>query len=313
MTLVREFELRAIAERREGLIPGFIHSCVGQEATAVGACLALEREDVITSTHRGHGHLIAKGGKPRYMMAELAARSQGYCRGRGGSLHIADFELGILGANGIVAGGVPIAVGAALAFAMRGENRVALSFFGDGAVNEGAFHEAANLAGLWRLPVIFFCENNLYGEGTPQSRQAPIPDLADRAEAYDFPGVIVDGQDVLAVYEAVNEAAERARTGGGPSFIEGKTYRYRGHYEGDPQVYRAQEEIAAWQARDPISRFRQRLVDSELFKEEALSDIEERVAQALDEAVEFARAADKPLPQEALVGVYGDTHDGLVF
>jgi pyruvate dehydrogenase E1 component alpha subunit len=196
---------------------------------------------------------------------------------------------------------------------MRGENRVALSFFGDGAVNEGAFHEAANLAGLWRLPVIFFCENNLYGEGTPQSRQAPIPDLADRAEAYDFPGVIVDGQDVLAVYEAVNEAAERARTGGGPSFIEGKTYRYRGHYEGDPQVYRAQEEIAAWQARDPISRFRQRLVDSELFKEEALSDIEERVAQALDEAVEFARAADKPLPQEALVGVYGDTHDGLVF
>ena len=210
MVLVREFELRAIEERRAGLIPGFIHSCVGQEASAVGACLALEADDVITSTHRGHGHLIGKGGDPRYMMAELAARSTGYCRGRGGSLHIADFDLGILGANGIVAGGIPIAVGAALAFSMRGERRVALSFFGDGAVNEGAFHEAANLAGLWKLPVIFFCENNLYGEGTPQSKQAPVADLAVRAEGYGFPGVIVDGQDVLAVYEAV-QAGCRAR------------------------------------------------------------------------------------------------------
>ncbi|MGD9145697.1 MAG: thiamine pyrophosphate-dependent dehydrogenase E1 component subunit alpha, partial [Anaerolineae bacterium] len=213
MVLVREFELRAMEERRAGLIPGFIHSCVGQEASAIGACLALEADDIITSTHRGHGHLIGKGGDPRYMMAELAARSTGYCRGRGGSLHMADFDLGILGANGIVAGGIPIAVGAALGMAMRREQRVALSFFGDGAVNEGAFHEAANLAGLWKLPVIFFCENNLYGEGTPQSKQAPVADLAVRAEGYGFPGVIVDGQDVLAVYQAVKEAAERARAG----------------------------------------------------------------------------------------------------
>jgi pyruvate dehydrogenase E1 component alpha subunit len=279
----------------------------------VGACLALETEDVITSTHRGHGHLIGKGGEPRYMMAELAARSDGYCRGRGGSLHIADFDLGILGANGIVAGGIPIAVGAALAFAMRDEARVALSFFGDGAVNEGAFHEAANLAGLWQLPVIFFCENNLYGEGTPQSQQAPIADLARRAAGYGFPGVIVDGNDVLAVYDAVDVAAKRARAGEGPTFIEGKTYRYRGHYEGDPQVYRAQDEIEAWKARDPISVFRRRLLDAGLFEEVKLKGIEDQVTQALDEAVAFARAADKPIPEEALYGVYGDTHGGLVF
>jgi pyruvate dehydrogenase E1 component alpha subunit len=275
--------------------------------------LALEPEDVITSTHRGHGHLIGKGGDPRYMMAELAARSSGYCLGRGGSLHIADFDLGILGANGIVAGGIPIAVGAALAIAMRQEERVALSFFGDGAVNEGAFHEAANLAGLWKLPIVFFCENNLYGEGTPQSDQAPIADLAVRADGYGFPGVIVDGNDVLAVYEAVNEAAARARTGGGPTFVEGKTYRYRGHYEGDPQVYRLPGEMEEWKARDPISTFRQKLIDAGLFENSALGEIETSVQQQLDKAVEFAQAAPVPQPDEALQGVYGDTHQGQVF
>ena len=331
MTLVRQFELRAIEERRGGLIPGFIHSCVGQEATAVGACLALEPDDVITSTHRGHGHLIGKGGDPRYMMAELAARSSGYCLGRGGSLHIADYNLGILGANGIVAGGIPIAVGAALGFAMQAAlsignaqdavqglpsgstKRVALSFFGDGAVNEGAFHEAANLAGLWGLPVILFCENNLYGEGTPQSKQAPIADLALRAQGYGFPGVIVDGNDVLAVYEAVKKAAQRARASEGPTFIEAKTYRQRGHYEGDPQVYRTREEMEAWKARDPIPAFRLRLLDSGLFDEAAMEEIEGQVLQQLDEAVAFAAAAEMPAPEEALYGVYGDTHDGLVF
>jgi pyruvate dehydrogenase E1 component alpha subunit len=313
MTLVRQFELRAIEERRAGLIPGFIHSCVGQEATAIGACLALEAEDVITSTHRGHGHLIGKGGEPRYMMAELAARSSGYCLGRGGSLHIADFDLGILGANGIVAGGIPIAVGAALAFSMRGEPRVALSFFGDGAVNEGAFHEAANLAGLWKLPIVFFCENNLYGEGTPQSKQAPVADLAVRAEGYGFPGVVVDGNDVLAVYQAVRKAAELARAGEGPTFIEGKTYRYRGHYEGDPQIYRLPGEMEEWIARDPVSNYRQRLLGLELFDEPALEGIEAAVQQQLDEAVAFANASPIPKPEEALHGVYADTHDDQVF
>jgi pyruvate dehydrogenase E1 component alpha subunit len=321
MLLVREFELRAIEERRAGLIPGFIHSCVGQEASAIGACLALEADDVITSTHRGHGHLIGKGGDPRYMMAELAARSTGYCRGRGGSLHIADFDLGILGANGIVAGGIPIAVGAALAFSMQADRgdpggrstRVALSFFGDGAVNEGAFHEAANLAGLWKLPAIFFCENNLYGEGTPQSKQAPVADLSVRAEGYGFPGVIVDGQDVLAVYGAVKEAANRARAGEGPTFVEAKTYRYRGHYEGDPQVYRLPGEMEEWQARDPIPVYHQHLLDAGVLDEAVLKEIEIGVQAQLDEAVAFAKAAPMPQSEEALQGVYADTHGDLVF
>lgn len=313
LLLVREFELRAINERKAGLIPGFIHSCVGQEATAVGACAALRRDDVITSTHRGHGHLIAKGGEPRYMMAELAARSTGYCGGKGGSLHMTDFDLGILGANGIVAGGIPAATGAALAFQMRQEDRIALAFFGDGAVNEGAFHEAANLAGLWKLPIIFFCENNLYGEGTPQSKQAPVADLAVRAQAYAFPGVIVDGNDVLAVYEATRTAAARARAGEGPTFIEAKTYRYRGHYEGDPMVYRTREEMEFWRKRDPIAAFRQRLLEEAGLPADTLEATREEVMATLDEAVQFAASSPQPQPESALEGVYHDTHGGKVF
>jgi acetoin:2,6-dichlorophenolindophenol oxidoreductase subunit alpha len=313
LLLVREFELRAINERKNGLIPGFIHSCVGQEATAVGACAALRRDDVITSTHRGHGHLIAKGGEPRYMMAELAARSTGYCGGKGGSLHMTDFDLGILGANGIVAGGIPAATGAALAFQMREEDRIALAFFGDGAVNEGAFHEAANLAGLWKLPVIFFCENNLYGEGTPQSKQAPVADLAVRAQGYAFPGVIVDGNDVLAVYEATLAAAGRARAGEGPTFVEAKTYRYRGHYEGDPMVYRTREEMESWRQRDPIAAFRQRLLEEAGIPDHRLEAIREEVMVTLDEAVQFAADSPQPEPESALEGVYHDTHGGKVF
>lgn len=313
LLLVREFELRAINERKTGLIPGFIHSCVGQEATAVGACAALRRDDVITSTHRGHGHLIAKGGEPRYMMAELAARSTGYCGGKGGSLHMTDFDLGILGANGIVAGGIPAATGAALAFQMRQEDRIALAFFGDGAVNEGAFHEAANLAGLWKLPIVFFCENNLYGEGTPQSKQAPVADLAVRAQAYAFPGVIVDGNDVLAVYEATRTAAARARAGEGPTFIEAKTYRYRGHYEGDPMVYRTREEMEFWRKRDPIAAFRQRLLEEAGLPADTLEATREEVMATLDEAVQFAVDSPQPQPESALEGVYHDTHEGKVF
>lgn len=313
MVMVREFELRAIAARRAGLIPGFIHSCVGQEATAVGACAGLGPDDVITSTHRGHGHLIAKGGDPKAMMAELAARTTGCCGGKGGSLHMTDFDLGILGANGIVGGGIPMAVGAGLAFQQRGERRVALSFFGDGAANEGAFHEALNLAGLWRLPVVFFCENNLYGEGTPQSKQAPVADLAIRASGYAMPGVTVDGNDVLAVYEATKGAADRARSGGGPTLIEGKTYRQRGHYEGDPMVYRSKAEMAAWKDRDPVAAFRRRLLDEAGIAGPELEALEQDVQAALNEAVAFAAASPKPEPDAALAGVYGDTHGGLVF
>jgi pyruvate dehydrogenase E1 component alpha subunit len=313
MTLIREFELRAIEERRRGLIPGFIHSCVGQEATAVGACLALQPLDVITSTHRGHGHLIAKGGDPQAMMAELAARRPGYNGGKGGSLHMSDFGLGILGANGIVAGGIPIAVGAGLAFRMQGSPQVACAFFGDGAVNEGAFHEAANLAGLWKLPVLFFCENNLYGEGTPQSQQAAVADLAERAAGYGFPGVIVDGNDVVAVYQAVLDAAARARAGEGPTFVEGKTYRQRGHYEGDPMVYRSVQEMEEWKGRDPVPAFRARLLGSGLFTEADLEEAVGGVMERLDQAVAYAEASPKPDPASALEGVYADAHQGLVF
>lgn len=313
IVMIREFELRAINERRQGLIPGFIHSCVGQEASATGACAALGQEDVITSTHRGHGHLLAKGGDPKYMMAELAARSTGYCLGRGGSLHIADYDLGILGANGIVGGGFPAAVGAALAFQMRKEQRVALCFFGDGAINEGTFHESANMAGLWKLPVIFLCENNLYGEGTPQHKQAPVADLAIRAESYAFPGVIVDGNDVIAVYEATKEARARALAGDGPTLIEAKTYRQRGHYEGDPQVYKPKAEREEWLKRDPIPAFRKRLVASGLMSDADLDKHETEIQSQLDEAVEFASEAPVPEVADAMKGVYGDTHEGLVF
>jgi TPP-dependent pyruvate/acetoin dehydrogenase alpha subunit len=294
----------------------------------VGACAALNKDDVITSTHRGHGHLIAKGGDVRYMMAELAAREVGYCAGNGGSLHMTDFDLCIMGANGIVAGGIPMAVGAALAFKMQSRTatspgtasagqvgaplRVVLSFFGDGATNEGAFHEALNMAGLWKLPAIFFCENNQYGEGTPQSKQAPVTQLSQRAASYAMPGTTVDGNDVIAVYEATRAAVECARNGQGPAFIEGLTYRYRGHYEGDPQVYRSREEVEAWQGRDPIPHFRRRLVEHGIGEAE-IEDVEGQVFTLVDEAVSFARQAAPAKVEDALSGVYGDTHQGLVF
>jgi pyruvate dehydrogenase E1 component alpha subunit len=323
LVLIRQFELRAIDERRQGLIPGFIHPYIGEEACAVGACAAVNKDDVITSTHRGHGHLIAKGGDVRYMMAELAAREVGYCAGKGGSLHMTDFDLGIMGANGIVAGGIPMAVGAALAFKMQSRAatsagpvaaplRVVLSFFGDGATNEGAFHEALNMAGLWKLPAIFFCENNQYGEGTPQSKQAPVTQLSKRAASYAMPGVTVDGNDVMAVYEATRAAVERARNGQGPTFIEGMTYRYRGHYEGDPQLYRSREEVEEWQGRDPIPQFRRILVDHGI-REAEIEEVEGQVFTLVDEAVSFARQAAPARVEDALSGVYGDTHQGLVF
>jgi pyruvate dehydrogenase E1 component alpha subunit len=312
MILIRQFELRAIHERRQGLIPGFIHPYVGEEACAVGACAALNRDDVITSTHRGHGHLIAKGGDPRLMMAELAARETGYCAGKGGSLHMTDFDLGIMGANGIVAGGIPMAVGAGLAFKMQGTSRVALAFFGDGATNEGAFHEALNMAGLWKLPVVFFCENNQYGEGTPQHKQAPVAQLSLRASSYAMPGFTVDGNDALAVYEATRAAVTRARQGQGPTLVEGLTYRYRGHYEGDPQVYRGREEVAAWELKDPIPRHKRRMMEDGI-GEADIEDVEGQVLAIIDEAVDYARRAPGVKVEDALTGVYGDIHQGAVF
>jgi pyruvate dehydrogenase E1 component alpha subunit len=247
------------------------------------------------------------------MMAELAGRSTGYCLGRGGSLHIADFTLGSLGANGIVAGGIPMAVGAALAFAMRGEERVAVSFFGDGAANEGAFHEALNLAGLWKLPVVFVCENNLYGEGTPQHKQAPVADIAVRAESYAFLGVVVDGNDATEVYRAAVASIERARQGGGPTLIEAKTYRWGGHYEGDPQVYKPAGELQEWQKKDPIVRLGAAMEEAGLADEAYFEEVRAAIRAELDEAVQFARQSPSPQAEEALVGVYAETHDGRVF
>ena len=261
MLRIRAFDHKAANLFSQGQLAGNIHTCVGQEAVAVGACQALKREDFITSTHRGHGHCLAKGGEPKKMMAELFGKATGYCRGKGGSMHIADVGLGILGANGIVGAGMAIAAGSALATKIRGGSEVTLAFFGDGAANEGLFHEAINMASAWNLPVIFLCENNLYGISTALSRVSKLANIADRAAAYGIPGITVDGNDVFAVHTAVAMAVVRARQGEGPSIIECKTYRYRGHYEGDPQTYKPKSEADTWQQQDPISRLRQDIIE----------------------------------------------------
>ena len=243
MFLIRRFEERASQLRAAGLIPGFLHPCIGQEASAVGVCAALEVGDVLTSTHRGHGHMLARGADPARMYAELFARTEGYTHGKGGSLHMIDVDLGFLGANGIVGAGIPLATGAALQLKRKGQGAVAVSFFGDGATNEGGFHESLNMASLWKLPALYVCENNLYGEFTRQDQHQVIKDVADRAASYGIPGVIVDGNDVLAVRDTAREAVARARAGNGPTLIETKTYRYRGHFEGDMARYRPEGEL----------------------------------------------------------------------
>ncbi|MBE3135072.1 MAG: dehydrogenase E1 component subunit alpha/beta [Acidobacteria bacterium] len=304
MQLARRFDESVIDLYASGQIPGFMHLYVGEEAVAVGACAALAEGDTITSTHRGHGHCIAKGGDPRFMMAELFARANGYCRGKGGSMHIANLSLGILGANGIVGGGFPIANGAALTSQMRATGRVAVCFFGDGASNEGTFHEAANLAAVWKLPVLFVCENNGYAQTTPQREHQAIGDIVVRAAAYGMPGCVVDGMDVLAVHAAVAAAVADARGGKGPSFIECKTYRYRGHWEGDPQPYRTPAEIAEWKKRDCISSFGGRLVREFGVRKEELSQVREQVERQMAEAIAFARSSPPPQPETVLTDVY---------
>jgi acetoin:2,6-dichlorophenolindophenol oxidoreductase subunit alpha len=318
MILIRRFEERASDLRNMGLVPGFLHPYIGQEAVAVGACASLGPNDYITSTHRGHGHILARGGDPSRMYAELFARRDGYNRAKGGSLHIADIELGIIGANGIVGGGLPIAVGAGLALqtqtvrngATPDEHGVAVSFFGDGASNQGAFHESLNLAALWRLPVIFVCENNLYGEFTPQERHQTIRDVAVRATSYAVPGLVADGNDVLDVFRVMSKAVEDARKGRGPSLVECKTYRHRGHYEGDMGHYRPQDEVAFWMEACPITNFGRRLVTDGGFTDGELDALAESVERQLDEAVEFAKASPHPNPEEAVEDVYMETYEG---
>ncbi|MDQ7828048.1 MAG: thiamine pyrophosphate-dependent dehydrogenase E1 component subunit alpha [Armatimonadota bacterium] len=318
MLLIRRFEERAAQLRLAGHIPGFLHPSIGQEAVAVGACAALEPQDYITSTHRGHGHILARGADPGRMYAELFARREGYNRGKGGSLHIASAALGIMGANGIVGGGIPIAVGLALALTVRARLAgtgaptagVAVAFFGDGASNQGVFHESLNLAALWRLPVVFICENNLYGEFTPQHRHQPIRDIAGRAVAYAMPGVVADGNDVLDVFRVVGKAVTDARQGRGPTLVECKTYRLRGHYEGDMGHYRPPDEVAAWQARDPVVTFRERLLAEAGFTTADLEEVERAVEARLEAGVRFALQAPRPAADEALEDVYVETHDG---
>ncbi len=304
MQRIRKFEEGVSEQFAAGRLPGFVHLCIGQEGVAVGACASLDRDDYITSTHRGHGHLIAKGGELDKMMAELYGKETGYCRGRGGSMHIVDVGLGILGANGIVAAGTQIAAGAGLSSKVRRSGQVVVCVFGDDASTEGMFHESMNLAALWNLPVIFMCENNLYGQFTPYEKHTRVPDVAEKARAYGVPGVIVDGNDVLAVKAATDEAAERARSGGGPTLIECKTYRWHGHMEGDVYPYRTAEEIEEWKKKCPIAGFRSRLISDGVASQEEFDDIDERVEAAVAAAIEFAERSPDPDPSTATENVY---------
>ena len=303
MALIRVFEERVSVLYRDGEVPGFVHLSIGQEGCAVGACLPLEAADVITSNHRGHGHCLAKGLAPEPMMAELLARATGTNGGLGGSMHIADPDLGIFGANGIVAAGVPIAAGAAVAARLRRQRGVVVSFFGDGAVAQGAFHEAANLAALWRLPVVFFCENNGYAEFSPSADQHPVP-LAVRAAGYGLEYVLVDGNDVEAVAVAMTDVVRRIRDGGGPVFVEAVTYRWHGHYEGDPERYRSGDELAQWQAdRDPLATARARLAERGTGAG-ALDAADAQARARVEAAIEAARQAPPPEMATALAAVY---------
>ncbi|HEU5280279.1 MAG TPA: thiamine pyrophosphate-dependent enzyme [Gaiellaceae bacterium] len=310
LVLIRRFEERASELRLAGFIPGFLHPSIGQEAVAVGVCAALGPNDAITSTHRGHGHMLARGADPRRMYAELYARRDGYNRAKGGSLHMIDTELGFLGANGIVGAGIPLATGAALQLKRRGAGAVAVSFFGDGATNEGAFHESLNLASLWNLPAVYVCENNLYGEFTRQDKHQTVKDVAVRADAYAMPGVIADGNDVLEMLRVTSEAVSRARAGEGPTLIEAKTYRHRGHYEGDMGGYRPPDEVSEWLARDPIILFGRRVVEENGVTQQQLDEVAADVERELEEAAAFADASPHPAPEEALEDVYAETYEG---
>src|SRR5690625_4809501 len=288
MLLIRRFEESVEKLFQEGKIHGTMHLCIGQEATAVGACSVLEQEDKITSNHRGHGHSIAKGTKVKGMMAELLGKETGYCKGKGGSMHIADLNVGNLGANGIVAAGLPLGAGAALASKMKGENYVVLCFFGDGATNEGAFHEALNLASIWDLPIVFFCENNLYGMSGSIKEMVNIEQISERAKAYGIPGVTINGNDVLEVAETTAEAVKRAKNGEGPTLIEAETYRWRGHSRSDARKYRSRDEEKDWRKnRDPIALFKEQLLEEKVLTEDKIIEIEKQIEVELEEAVKF--------------------------
>jgi TPP-dependent pyruvate/acetoin dehydrogenase alpha subunit len=305
MILIRKFEEQVSKLYAKNKLPGFVHLYIGQEAVATGVCSILRDDDLITSTHRGHGHTIAKGGDVKRMMAELYGKGTGYCKGKGGSMHITDMKIGMLGANGIVAGGIPIAVGAAYGAAkIRKTDQVVAAFFGDGATGEGPFWEGINITQAWSLPVIFVCENNLYGVGTRLGKVMGSEDLAPRVKGFGIPAQAVNGNDVLEVRRAVAEAVERARKGDGPTFLECKTWRHRGHFEGENPTYFDQEEYNTWMMRDPIKKLEGTIQEQNLADSQGLRDIQKQVDEQIKAAVEFAEASEFPKAEAALEDIF---------
>ena len=304
MVTIRGFEEKAFDLFKRGLVRGSIHFYIGEEAMATGACGAIQPEDAITATHRGHGQCIAKGAKVDLMLAELLGKATGYCKGKGGSMHIADVDSGILGANGIVGGGIPLATGAALAFKVQKAPKVVLCFFGDGASNQGGLLESANLASIWKLPVVYICENNYYGLSMCVLDSVSCTNIADRAVAVGMPGVVVDGNDVIAVHEAVSAAVARARAGEGPTFIEGKTYRWMGHFSGDAEVYRTKEEKEEWIKKDPIARFEKMLIERKVLDPEKAKALRAGAEKELEDAEKFALESPEPAPDTLLTDIY---------
>lgn len=313
MLRIRYFEEKAAECFTKGMLAGNIHLCIGQEASPVGTCMAIKDTDYITCTHRGHGQMIAKGARADRMMAELFGKKTGYCYGKGGSMHAADVDLGILGANGIVGAGIPIATGAALASKIKGDDHITVAFFGDSASNQGVFHESVNMAAAWDLPIIFLCENNNYGVSVEIHSVTNTENIAVRAKAYDIPGVTVDGCDPIAVYEAVKKAEEHVRSGKGPYLVETMVYRWQGHYCGDPAVYRPKEYLEIAHEKDPIKTFKARILNEEIACEEELNKIEESMTAEIEAATKFADESEYPDEIEAFTDVYSsDNERGLL-
>ena len=310
MMTIRRFEETVMGLVQGAELVGMAHCYIGEEAVAVGACAALRDDDYITGNHRSHGHPIAKGGDVRKAMAELLGKSTGYCKGKGGSMHLADFSIGILGESGIVGSALPVAVGAALGSKMQGNDRVVVSFFGDGASNQGACHEAMNLASIWNLPVIFLCENNQYAVTTHFTDTVAVENISDRAQAYNMPGVLVDGQDIMAMYEVTKEAVQRGRSGLGPTLIEARTYRYQEHSEALNRIlreeYRSEEELQEWKQRDPIDLFKALLIEQNIYSEEEINELQDNVAKTVNDALEFARESPYPNEEDLLEDMYAD-------
>lgn len=307
MLEIRFFEEKIVDQYARGNVPGLAHLYIGEEAVAVGACANLNDDDMITSTHRGHGHCIAKGADLNRMMAELFGKKDGYCKGKGGSMHIADMNIGMLGAMGIVGSGGPIAVGAALAAKKRKSGQVVVCFFGDAATNTGAFHESANFASLYKLPLVFVCENNLYGISVSMKRHTRVKHIADRAAGYAMPAVIVDGNDVMRVYKTVGKAVSSARKGEGPTLVECKTYRFRGHFEGDPNLgerYRTKKEMDRWKAKCPIKRLKHKILKEKFVTKKEIEKLEKEVRQRVEDAMSFAEKSPFPAGEETLDDVF---------